>query len=158
MTTKRSVQTTVLAEDGQVIVLGGLIDENTRIVENKVPFLGDIPIVGYLFKDRESQKVKTNLMIFIRPVIMREPGYATQISSRKYAYIRDEQLRTRPEDGIPLMPGEEVEVLPTLEQIEEENGIGTILSVEPSPEEVAAKKAVSEEPPPDRSWHSMQGD
>lgn len=157
VTTKRSVQTTVLAEDGQVIVLGGLIDENTRIVENKVPVLGDIPLVGYLFKDRESQKVKTNLMIFIRPVIMREPGYANQVSSRKYAYIREEQLRTRPEDGIPLMREEQVEVLPTLEEIEEENGIGTILGENPAPAGGTSQSAPApEEPPPDRSWHSMQ--
>jgi len=152
VTTRRSVQTTVLAEDGQIIVLGGLIDENTRIVENKVPFLGDIPVLGYLFKDRESQKVKTNLMIFIRPVIIREPSHANQITSRKYAYIREEQLQARPEEGIPLMEEEQLGLLPTLEQIDQENGVGTVRAPEATPAPEPAPAAIQPSP---RSWHSM---
>jgi general secretion pathway protein D len=121
-TTKRSIKTTVLADDGQVIVLGGLIDDTSREVLNKVPGLGDIPILGKLFQYRDTELAKRNLMVFIRPVIIREPNSATVLTNRKYSYIRDQQLLQQA-DGISLLPDASVPVLPTPEEIEKQGGL-----------------------------------
>ncbi len=121
-TTKRSIKTTVLADDGQVIVLGGLIDDTSRENFNKVPGLGDIPGLGKLFQYRDTQLSKRNLMVFIRPVIIREPDSATSLTNRKYTYMRNQQL-IQQEEGISLLPDETVPVLPTPEQIEKQDGL-----------------------------------
>ena len=99
-TSVRSIKTTVLVEDGQTIVLGGLIDDQITDVEEKVPLLGDIPIIGNLFRYRSTQKSKQNLMIFLHPVIMRDAETASQFSNSKYNFLRSEQNRNRLEkDG-----------------------------------------------------------
>ena len=72
-TTERSIKTAIVAQDGQTIVLGGLIKDKYETVTNKVPLLGDIPILGYLFKTRKKSKVKVNLIVFMTPHIIREP-------------------------------------------------------------------------------------
>lgn len=89
-TSTRSINTTVLVEDGQTLVLGGLNDDMITDVVEKVPLLGDIPVVGRLFQFKSKTKSKTNLMIFLRPVILRDAETANQISSSKY-----DELRTR---------------------------------------------------------------
>ena len=91
ITNKRTIKTTVLAEDGQVIVLGGLIDDNFRDTREKVPLLGDIPILGHLFRYNSTQKVKQSLMVFIHPVILRDAATANAYTQRKYSYFRDRQ-------------------------------------------------------------------
>ncbi len=96
-TSVRSIKTTVLVEDGQTIVLGGLIDDQITDVEEKVPLLGDIPILGNLFRYRSTQKSKQNLMIFLHPVIMRDGETASQFSNSKYNFLRSEQTRNRQE-------------------------------------------------------------
>ncbi len=100
---KRSIKTNVLAEDGGTIVIGGLIDEDVQESVSKVPILGDIPFIGHLFRSTGTTKRKRNLMVFIRPRILRDGASAMDLSQQKYNYIRAEQMK-RDEDGIELMP------------------------------------------------------
>ncbi len=97
VTSKRSIKTTVLVEDGQTLVLGGLIDDKITDVEEKVPLLGDIPILGNLFRYRSTQKSKQNLLIFLHPVIMRDSETASQYSNSKYNFLRSQQTIYRQE-------------------------------------------------------------
>ncbi|WP_303810110.1 type II secretion system secretin GspD [Sandarakinorhabdus limnophila] len=90
---KREINTTVTVDDGQIIALGGLIDENERRAIEKVPLLGDIPILGNLFRSRSRDRTKTNLMVFIRPTIIRNAEDAAQITGGRYQYVRAEQAR-----------------------------------------------------------------
>lgn len=88
ITSKRSIKTTVLADDGQTIVLGGLIkDDNTKTV-SKVPLLGDIPLLGYLFRATSDKKTKQNLLVFLQPTLLRDGGSAVEMSRRQYDSIR----------------------------------------------------------------------
>ena len=108
---KREIKTTVMADDGATVVLGGLIDEDVQESESKVPLLGDIPILGHLFKSTSVTKQKRNLMVFIKASIVREGSAISGISKTKYNYIRAEQLK-RQEEGIRLMPMTDQVVLP----------------------------------------------
>ena len=89
---KREITTTVTVDDGQIIALGGLIDENERNTIEKVPLLGDIPGLGELFKSRSRSKTKTNLMVFIRPTIVRSADDAQKLAAERYDYIRDADI------------------------------------------------------------------
>jgi len=93
---KREIETTVTVDDGDIIALGGLIDENERRTIEKVPLLGDIPVVGELFKSRSRSRTKTNLMIFIRPTIVRSRQDAQSISARRFNYTREMQRERYP--------------------------------------------------------------
>ncbi|MBG23038.1 MAG: type II secretion system protein GspD [Idiomarinaceae bacterium] len=108
---KRTLKTTVMADDGETIVLGGLIDEDVQESESKIPLLGDIPLVGALFRSTSTTKQKRNLMVFLRPTIVRDSGTASGLSSRKYNYMRAQQLQ-RNEEGVTLMPNTETPILP----------------------------------------------
>lgn len=108
---KRELKTTVIVDDGGTIVLGGLIDEDVQESVSKVPLLGDIPILGNLFKSTSSNKRKRNLMVFLRPTIVRDGALMNSISHRKYNYIRAQQLK-RQSEGVPLMPFTETPALP----------------------------------------------
>lgn len=108
---KREIKTTVMADDGATIVLGGLIDEDVQQSESKVPLLGDIPVLGQLFRSNKSEKKKRNLMVFIRPTIIRDGGVMSQVSQRKYNYMRANQLHQQ-DDGIRLMPKTETPTMP----------------------------------------------
>jgi general secretion pathway protein D len=113
ITNKRTITTNVLVENGGIIVLGGLIRDELRDSEQRVPFLGAIPLFGQLFKVRNSQKVKTNLMVFIRPKILRD-GVQTAIETNsKYNYVRDQQLDLHG-GKVPLLPFEKAPALPEL--------------------------------------------
>ncbi len=90
---KREISTTVTVDDGQIIALGGLIDENERRAIEKVPLLGDIPLLGNLFRSRSRNRTKTNLMVFIRPTIIRGADDAARITADRYQYVRAEQAR-----------------------------------------------------------------
>jgi len=92
VTDKREIETTVLVDDGEVIVLGGLIQNDERISVNKVPLLGDIPILGHAFRSDSKSRQRTNLMVFLRPTIVRSVDDMRQVSGRKYNYMRAEQL------------------------------------------------------------------
>lgn len=108
---KRELKTVVMADDGETIVLGGLIDEDVQESISKVPILGDIPVLGHLFKSTSTTKSKRNLMIFLKPTIVRDGLTASQLSSRKYNYIRAEQIKAD-DKGISLMPFTAQPVLP----------------------------------------------
>ncbi len=95
ITSKRSIKTTVLVEDGQTLVLGGLIDDKIADVEEKVPLLGDIPVLGKLFRYRSTQKSKQNLLIFLHPVIIRDSETASKFSNSKYNFLRSQQTLYR---------------------------------------------------------------
>ena len=92
VTDKREIETTVLVDDGEVIVLGGLIQNDERISVDKVPFLGDIPVLGRAFQSKSKSRQRTNLMVFLRPTIVRGADDMRQVSGRKYNYMRAEQL------------------------------------------------------------------
>ena len=109
---KREIKTSVIVDDGGTIVLGGLIDDAVQESVSKVPLLGDIPILGNLFKSTSTSVSKRNLMVFIRPTIIRDGVTMNEISHKKYQYIRAQQLK-RQADGIPLMPNTEGPTLPT---------------------------------------------
>lgn len=94
---KREIKTTVTVADGEIVALGGLLDDNERETIQKVPFLGDIPLLGELFKSRGRSRVKTNLLVFIRPTILRTTEDARAIAARRYGYIRDQQILRDPE-------------------------------------------------------------
>jgi len=101
-TSKRSIKTAVMIEDGQTIVLGGLIDDTLQQTHQSVPILGDIPVVGRLFRFDRTEKRKRSLMIFLRPAIIKDAAVLSQITDGKYSYIRAQQLEHR-EKGIYLM-------------------------------------------------------
>ncbi len=116
ITNKRTISTNVMVEDGGIIVLGGLISDEVRESKSQVPFLGSIPILGELFKTRSVDKVKTNLMVFIRPRILRDGVDAAIETNAKYNYIRDQQIE-RGNGRVPLMIGERQPTLPALEDL-----------------------------------------
>jgi len=89
---KRSVQSTVLADDGSIVVLGGLIGDNYSAGNSKVPLLGDIPWIGQLFRSENKSRQKDNLMIFLRPVIVRDQEDSTSIAESRYDLMREQQL------------------------------------------------------------------
>ena len=99
---KREMKTTVLADDGSTIVLGGLIDEDAQESVSKVPYLSDIPFLGALFTSTSSEMQKRTLMVFMRPSIIRDNVSSNAVSQRKYNFIRAEQLKKR-EAGLSLL-------------------------------------------------------
>ncbi|MDS4020842.1 MAG: type II secretion system secretin GspD [Candidatus Competibacter sp.] len=137
-TTKRSIKTKVLVENGQVLVLGGLIDDKLDESALKVPLLGDVPLLGNLFRYRGTTKLKRNLMVFLHPVILRDPAQGSLYTSDKYSYIRDQQLAAREKVDY-LLPNVQPPVLKPEDQVKKQ---GTILNVEPEP------KPVEKAPPP----------
>src|SRR5690606_12389660 len=114
ITTNRSITTTVIVEDGATLVLGGLIQDQTNETQQRVPVLGRIPRVGALFRSDSTTKRKTNLMVFIRPTILRDDVAAAFETNAKYNYMRNEQLSIRPR-RTRLMPATPRPTLPPLE-------------------------------------------
>jgi len=93
---KREIKTTVTVGNGEIVVLGGLLDDNERRTIQKIPFLGDIPVIGELFKSRAKSRVKTNLMVFIRPTILRTAADRAALTARRYGVIRQAQIDFNP--------------------------------------------------------------
>lgn len=93
---KREIETTVTVDDREIIALGGLLDDNERRTIERIPFLSDIPGLGELFKSRSRSRAKTNLMVFIRPTILRSAADARALAAQRYDYARDIQLRNNP--------------------------------------------------------------
>ena len=108
---KREIKTTVMADSGETIVLGGLIDEDVQESVQKVPILGDIPFIGHLFKSTTNTTRKRNLMVFLRATIVRDSALMKEISESKYNYIRADQIRKH-EEGLSLMSNENMPILP----------------------------------------------
>lgn len=113
-TTKRSLDTNVLVDDGQIIVLGGLIDDNMQDSVEKVPGLGDIPLLGGLFRYKKRSHVKTNLMVFLRPTIIRNNEQSVSLAGDRYDYIRNAEIAGQPERTI-VLPNMDAPQLPPLQ-------------------------------------------
>ncbi len=95
-TNKRSIESTIVVDDGQIIVLGGLIEDNYTTNRSKVPLLGDIPYVGALFRSESRTRKRSNLMVFLRPTVMRDQAASNRISLDRYDLIRANQLDAQP--------------------------------------------------------------
>jgi general secretion pathway protein D len=93
---KREIVDTITVDEGNIVGIGGLLDDNDRRTLERVPVLGDIPIVGNLFRSRGRARARTNLMVFIRPTILRSADDAQEVSARRYNYMRGQQLSATP--------------------------------------------------------------
>ncbi len=131
ITNERKLETTVMVADGRMVVLGGLIKEDVQDGSQRVPILGDIPFIGRLFRSDTVKVTKTNLLIFIRPTIIRDDEALAGATADKYRYIRDQQLMRREQglmflddDNLPLLPqwSEQIE---QLEEIRQESEAAT---------------------------------
>lgn len=127
ITNERQIETRVTVANGETVVLGGLIKDNVIQSETRVPLLGSIPILGYLFRSESTSVQKTNLMVFIRPTILRDDEHLRGATAIKYDYIREQQLEQRAlnrlftdKEDLPLLPEWE-EMLPTPTGQEEVN-------------------------------------
>lgn len=114
ITNERTIDTTVIVEDGGILVLGGLIQDTLRENTQRVPVLGRIPVLGALFRNRSVSKVKTNLMVFIRPKILRDASQTAVETDAKYNYIRDIQRGGR----VPQLRGVDRPLIPPLESFD----------------------------------------
>ena len=128
VTSKREVKTQILSADGQTVVLGGLIKDDVLSSNSRVPVLGSIPVLGHLFRSQTSKKVKTNLLIFIRPTIVRDDRVLTGATAEKYRAIRDRQLEFRKDKGlllndrdVPILPEWDEQIQRYLEKVKEDD-------------------------------------
>ncbi len=115
ITNKRSLESTVLVDDGQIVVLGGLIQDDQQSAIDKVPLLGDIPFIGGLFKYETRNRRRTNLMVFLRPVVLKTASASQPLTNERYEYIRGLQG----DMGLPrnmLLPEEPSTKLPPMEE------------------------------------------
>ncbi|WP_097091955.1 type II secretion system secretin GspD [Novosphingobium sp. Chol11] len=94
---KREIETTVTVDDGEILALGGLLDDNERKTIERIPLLSDIPGLGELFKSRSKSRSKTNLMVFIRPTILRSKEDAQRLTQQRYGYVRNMQMARNPD-------------------------------------------------------------
>ena len=93
---KRELETTLVVDDGDIAVAGGLLDQNDRLSVDKIPGLGDLPGIGGLFRSTSRQRGRTNLMVFLRPTIIRSPADAQRLSADRWGYMRNQQLLNDP--------------------------------------------------------------
>jgi general secretion pathway protein D len=142
ITSKRTINTNVLIEDGGIVVLGGLIRDSAQRGESRVPYLGRIPLIGQLFKTRNRKRDKTNLMVFIRPKILSDGVTTAFETGAKYNFIRDQQRKAgaNPGEILPLIPFNKDPVLPELPPIDPSKPGGRGSETPPSP-------SVSDKPP-----------
>ncbi len=113
ITNKRSLESTVVVDDGQIVVLGGLIQDSLTDTASKVPAAGDIPVVGALFRYDNRQRTKTNLMVFLKPTVVRSGAATNSLTADRYEYLMGEQQRLAPPER-PFWPDPNVPVLPPL--------------------------------------------
>ena len=113
ITNKRSLESTVVVDDGQIVVLGGLIQDSLTDGTNKVPLAGDVPVVGALFRYDTRQRTKTNLMVFLKPTVVRTGAATNSITADRYEYLMGEQQRLKPPER-PFWPDPNAPQLPPL--------------------------------------------
>lgn len=113
-TNKRTVSTNILVDDGGIVVLGGLISDTVNRSEQRVPLLGSIPVLGMLFKTRDYTRTRNNLMVFIRPKILRTPEDAVFETDAKYNYMKTEERKSFHKGMAPLLPHEQPPMLPDM--------------------------------------------
>ncbi|WP_284465888.1 type II secretion system secretin GspD [Diaphorobacter nitroreducens] len=113
-TSKRSIESTVLVDDGSVIVIGGLLEDNYALNQDKVPVMGDLPVVGGLFRNEKRTRQKTNLMVFLRPMVIRDSATSDALMVDRYEAIRALQQSTQPAPSTMMSGVSEAPVLPPL--------------------------------------------
>ena len=123
ITNKRSLESTVLCDDGQIVVLGGLIMDDKETNIDKVPFFGNLPFIGALFKYESRSYKRTNLMVFLRPVVLKNADSSKGITADRYEYIRRLQDETRLPSNI-VLPEEAPVKLPPIEEMKDKQLIG----------------------------------
>jgi general secretion pathway protein D len=111
---KRAIESTVLIDDGQIIALGGLVQDDVRAGMEKVPLLGDIPLLGYLFRYETRKQTKTNLMVFLRPVVLRDGVAHSNASAERYRQMIGEQREVKPAPHL-ILPDYPAPELPPLQ-------------------------------------------
>jgi general secretion pathway protein D len=112
-TSKRSIEGTVTVDDGQILVLGGLIEDRYVTSKSKVPLLGDIPFLGGLFRSENRERKRSNLMVFLRPIVMRDAESAGRFSQDRYDQIRGQQQSAQPAPSL-ILPINEAPVAPAM--------------------------------------------
>jgi general secretion pathway protein D len=159
ITNKRTITTRVLVDDGGMLVLGGLIEDRLTESESRVPLLGKIPVIGALFRVRSTQKTKTNLMVFIRPRVLRTAEHAAIETNAKYNYLRDLQLG-RNDGKVRMIPGAQQPTLPPLvgptqptQLPPPPSSLESFSPVDPTP----AREAAPAPPPPGETAPAPQG-
>jgi general secretion pathway protein D len=125
ITNKNVITTSVLIKDGNTLVLGGLIQDNVTNSDTSVPFLGKIPILGELFRARNTDKTKTDFLIFLQPHILRDDRQAAIETDAKYNYVREEQRRLNKDQDakLPLLPFQPADVLPDINNGATQGGV-----------------------------------
>ncbi|GKS98793.1 type II secretion system secretin GspD [Acidovorax sp. SUPP3434] len=113
-TSKRSIESTVLVNDGSVIVLGGLLEDRYALGQDKVPVMGDLPLVGGLFRNENRSRKKTNLMVFLRPLVIRDAATSDAVMTDRYEAIRALQQTTQPAPSTVMRSVSDAPVLPPL--------------------------------------------
>ncbi len=123
-TNKRSIESNVVVNDGSVVVLGGLITDEFSSTNQQVPLLGNVPIIGNLFKNQNRSRKKTNLMVFLRPVVVRDADSTERLALDRYDYMRRQEIDTQPPQNV-VIPINDAAILPALKP-------GTRLPLSPS--------------------------
>lgn len=144
ITNKRSIKTNVVVNDGQMIVLGGLIEEKLSESEQRVPGLAEIPLLGWFFRYNKAELIKTNLMVFLQPTILKDAAITAAHTGDKYNYIRAQQLKIR-EEGLRLISDDDSPLLAENKQfltlplpynetviLEDENSKSSTITVPPT--------------------------
>ena len=114
ITNKRSIESTVLVDDGQIVALGGLVQDNTTATVDKIPILGDLPLIGSLFRYDTRKQTKTNLMVFLRPLVLRDSTAYGGVTTERYRQLLGEQEKSQPSSH-PILPDMQGPRLPPLE-------------------------------------------
>ena len=146
ITNLRSITTNVLVDDGQIIVLGGLIQDSVSDTKEQVPGLGDLPLVGNLFKYKTRNRSKTNLMVFLRPLVIRNTEQSAHVTADRYDYMRTEEMATQPAGAV-LMTDMTAPVMPP----NQSGRVGGNGLVQPYPEKPAAGAPAQPTVTPDSS-------
>ncbi len=142
-TNKRSIESNVVVDDGQILVLGGLIEDRYTDNRSKVPLLGDIPYVGALFRSESRTKTRTNLMVFLRPIVMRDADTSNRLSLDRYEQIRGFQKDMQPPRSV-LVPINDSPVIPPMRRVDD---AGQPLAAPQSSPGTAANPVVKPLPP-----------
>jgi general secretion pathway protein D len=140
-TDKRSIESTVVVDDGAILVLGGLIEDKFTERKSKVPLLGDIPYLGQLFRSESRTKTRTNLMVFLRPIVMRDADSVNKLSLDRYDLIRARQQGAQPTPH-PMLPVGEMPVIPPIVPPEQPKPAAPL----PTPAEISPPQAPANPP------------
>jgi general secretion pathway protein D len=117
-TNKRSIESNVLVDDGNIVVLGGLLSDDYSLAQDKVPGLGDMPLIGGLFRNESRTRKKTNLMIFLRPTVIRDSATSDSVAQDRYDAIRGLQMNMQPDASSVMQGVNATGVLPPLRTVD----------------------------------------